>query len=89
MIEGMNLTYGESELAFAVIKQAWEDASLPTNGYESRCARNFLCGYPKIWQQSLRFWCSLSGIQKEYLMQVSRKQWKPYLLKGGKKCKSR
>ena len=89
MIEGMNLTYGESELAFAVIKQAWDDASLPTNGYDSTRARCFLCGYPKIWQQSLSFWCALSGINKEYLMRVSRQKWKPYLLNGGKKCKSR
>lgn len=89
MIEGINLTYGESELAFAVIKQAWDDASLPLNGYDNRSARNFLCGHPKIWRQSLAFWCALSGLNIDYLMRVSRQKWKPYLLKGGNKWKSR
>lgn len=89
MIEGMNLNYGESELAFAVIRQAWEDASLPTNGYDSVRARCFLTGHPKIWRQSLVFWCSLCNLNVEYLMRVSRQKWKPYLLKGGRKCKNR
>ena len=89
MIEGVTFTHGESELAFAVIVQAWKDAHLEGNGYNSTKARCFLCGYPKIWKGSLFYWCSLCGINSSYLMRVSRGKWKPYLLKRGKGCKNK
>ena len=89
MIEGVTFTHGESELAFAVIVQAWKDAHLEGNGYESTRARCFLSGYPSLWKSSLYFWCSLCGLSAPYLMRISRQKWKPYLLKGKRGCKNK
>lgn len=86
MIDGIKLQSGEAELAFAVIIQAWKDACLPTNGYHSVKARNFLCGYPDVWKDSLFFWTSVCNMNMEYLMRVSRERWKPHLLKRGRNC---
>lgn len=80
--------YGESELAFAVITQAWKDAEMPVNNYHSTRARCFLCGYPSHYKGSLVFWCSMCGINTEYLMRKAREKWKPYLLRGNG-CKNK
>lgn len=82
MFENVTFTYGESELGFRVIEQAWRDAHLPKDSYNRQKARCFLCGFPKPWLGSLFFWAALSGLNANYIMRISREKWKPYLLKG-------
>lgn len=81
MLDEVTFTYGESELAFRVIEQAWKDAHLPNDTYNRQKARCFLCAYPPSWRGSLFFWCALCGMNSEYLVRVAREKWKPQLLK--------
>lgn len=88
MFEEVSFKYGESELGFRVIEQAWKDAHLPRDSYNRQKSRCFLCGYPKIWQGSLFFWSALAGLNPNYIMRVSREKWKPQLIKGVK-CRNK
>lgn len=88
MFEEVSFKYGESELGFRVIEQAWKDAHLPRYSYNRSKARCFLCGYPLLWRGSLVFWASLAGLNPEYIMRISREKWKPNLLRE-KKCKNK
>ena len=85
MFGDITFKYGEQELGFRVIEQAWKDANLPKDCYHRQKARCFLCGFPEEWLGSLFFWCGLAGLNSSYLMRISREKWKPYLLKRGKK----
>ena len=75
---------GEQELALAVLMQAEKDANIGRNCYYQLTARNFLCGVNKEWKESLDFWCSLARKRTEYILDSSRRKWRPDLLKGGK-----
>lgn len=88
MIEGISLKSGEARLAYAVLDRAWKDACSHGNGYEARTARCFLCGYPDIWRSRLSLFCSMLGLNDGYVMRISRRRWKPHLLKA-KKCRSK
>ncbi|MBO7696918.1 MAG: hypothetical protein J6T10_30175 [Methanobrevibacter sp.] len=73
--------YGEQELGFRVIEQAWKDANMPKDCYDRVKARCFLCGFPKIWRGPLFYWCELAGLNSNYIMRMSREKWKPNLLR--------
>ena len=80
--ENITFKYGEQELGFRVIEQAWKDANMPKDCYDRVKARCFLCGFPKIWRAPLFYWAALAGLNPYYIMEESRKKWRPELLKG-------
>ena len=51
--DNITFKYGEQELGFRVIEQAWKDANMPKDCYDRVKARCFLCGFPKIWRGPL------------------------------------
>ena len=88
MFEDVTFKYGESELGFRVIEQAWKDAHLQKDCYHRQKARCFLCGYPTEWKGSLFYWASLANLPASEIMRISREKWKPNLLKRKEKCQS-
>ena len=79
--EDITFKYGEQELAFRVIEQAWKDANMPKDCYERTKAICFLTGYPAEWRGSLFFYCALAELNPRYIMKMARERWRPELLK--------
>lgn len=79
--ENITFKYGEQELGFRVIEQAWKDANMPKDCYDRVKARCFLTGYPPEWKGSLFYWAALAELNPYYIMEESRKKWRPELLR--------
>lgn len=83
--DDITFKYGEQELGYRVIEQAWKDANMPKDCYNRTKAICFLTGYPTEWKGSLFFWASLAELNPYYIMEMARKKWRPELLKGNGK----